>query len=340
MNSRERVLLAIEHLKTDRVPIHATFVPQLEKKLEDHFKLKAEELYIELGNDLLFTLFIGVADGFYKKDSPLYIDDWGITWKWVDNYTEPYLHPLADSVDIADIKTPDPLIHRGYKEAINLINKYGKELVIVGCVDCSIFEAAWFLRGLKQVLIDFYENEEFINTLLDKTMNFTLQAGLKYIETGVDIIRTGDDFGTQKGLLISPQTWKKFFKPRYATLFENFRKKNKNIKIAYHSCGNIIAIIPDLIEIGLDILNPIQPRAMDPAYLKRQFGKNLTFWGGVDEQKILPFGTPEDVEAEVRQRISQLNGNGGYILGPSHNMQYDTSVDNVLAFYKAGKKIT
>jgi uroporphyrinogen decarboxylase len=338
MNSRERVFTALERKRPDRVPIHASFVPQLEKKLEEYFNLKGPELYIELGNDLLLTAFIGVADGFYKKELETYQDDWGITWKWINNYTEPYIHPLSKDDLVYSFNTPDPLTHRGYKEAIDLISKYGKKYVIVGCVDCSIFEAAWYLRGLNQVLIDFYENKDLINILLDKTMNFTLQAGLRYIELGVDIIRTGDDFGTQEGMIISPSTWREFFKERYANLFSNFKKKNPYIKIAYHSCGNIIPIIPDLIEIGLDILNPIQPRAMNPSELKKKFGNNLSFWGGIDIQYTLPFGTKQEIKDEVKLRISQLDGDGGLILSPAHNIQYDTPIENVSAFYEEAKR--
>jgi len=173
---------------------------------------------------------------------------------------------------------------------------------------------------------------------LHKTMNFHLQAGLRFIDEGVDLIWTGDDFGTQQGMVIPPAVWREFFKERYAKLFSEFKRRNPAIKIAYHSCGNILPIISDLIEIGLDILNPIQPRAINPEELKKKFGKRLCFWGGVDIQYALPFGTPKDVEEEVKLRLSQLDANGGLILSPAHNVQYDTSVENVLAFYEAAKR--
>ena len=139
-------------------------------------------------------------------------------------------------------------------------------------------------------------------------------------------------------MIIAPKTWREFFKERYATLFSSFKRKNPDIKIAYHSCGNIIPIIGDLIEIGLDILNPVQPHAMAPAELKKRFGKNLCFWGGIDIQQVLPFGRKIEIEKEIRLRISQLNGNGGLILSPAHNIQCDTSIENVLLFYKLAKK--
>ncbi len=337
MNSRERVFTALEHKKPDRVPIHASFVPQLERKLEERFNLKGPELYIELGNDMLIS-FVGIANGFYLEDTEIYQDEWGIFWRWVGGYTEPYIHPLADDDAILSYQPPDPLRDDRYQEVRELISKYGRDFAIMGAVVTTIFEAAWYLRGFDKVLLDFYENKDLINVLLHKTMNFHLQAGLRFIDEGVDLIWTGDDFGTQQGMVIPPAVWREFFKERYAKLFSEFKRRNPAIKIAYHSCGNILPIISDLIEIGLDILNPIQPRAINPEELKKKFGKRLCFWGGVDIQYALPFGTPKDVEEEVKLRLSQLDANGGLILSPAHNVQYDTSVENVLAFYEAAKR--
>lgn len=337
MNSKERIFTALEHKKPNRVPIHASFVPQLERKLEQYFNLEGPELYIELGNDMLLSS-VGMCTGFYQKETETYWDEWGITWRWIDIYTEPYIHPLSDDQAVLSYQPPDPLREDRYDEVRGLILKYGRDFAIMGCVPTTIFEAAWYLRGFDKVLLDFYGNKDLVNVLLDKTMNFHLQAGLKFIDEGVDLIWTGDDFGTQQGMLISPNTWREFFKERYAKIFSEFKKRNPKIKIAYHSCGNIMPIIPDLIEIGLDILNPIQPRAMNPEELKKRFGKKLSFWGGIDIQHTLPFGTPREVGEEVKLRISQLDRNGGLILSPAHNVQCDVSLENVLAFYEAAKK--
>lgn len=337
MNSKERVFTALDHKKPDRVPIQASFVPQLERKLEERFKLKGPELHIGLGDDMLLS-WVSMATGFYQEETETYQCEWGITWKWTDIYTEPYIHPLSDDSKVMPYQTPDPLRDNRYDEVRELIRNYGNEFPIMGCIATTIFEAAWYLRGFDKVLVDLYENKDIINNLLDKTMNFHMQAGLKFIEEGVDLLWVGDDFGSQEGMIISPAMWREFFKWRYAMMFENFKKKNPNIKIAYHSCRNIMPIIPELIEIGVDILNPIQPRAMDPAEVKKKFGKKLCFWGGIDIQYVLPFGTRKEVEDEVKLRISQLDGDGGLILSPAHNIQVDTSIENVLAFYEAAKK--
>lgn len=138
--------------------------------------------------------------------------------------------------------------------------------------------------------------------------------------------------------MISPKLWREFFKPRYAALISEFKAVNRKVIVAYHSCGNIEPLIPEYIEIGLDVLNPIQPLAMDPARLKRLYGDRLSFWGATDIQHALPFGTPEDVEKEVRERILAMGKGGGLVLSPAHNVQADTPLENILAFYRAAEK--
>ena len=148
---------------------------------------------------------------------------------------------------------------------------------------------------------------------------------------GVDLIWTGDDVGSQHAMLISPKMWRRIFKPRMANFIAELKAINPAVKVAYHSDGTIVPIIPDLIEIGLDVLNPVQPACMDPAQLKREFGDRLCFWGTVDEQYTLPFGSPQDVEREIRQRLEGVGYNGGLIIGPTHHVQLDTPMENFWA---------
>ena len=150
----------------------------------------------------------------------------------------------------------------------------------------------------------------------------------------IDGVFVGDDFGTQQGLLISPEMWRKYVKTRYKKLISVI--KSYGLKYCHHSCGGIRPIIPDLIEIGIDVLHPIQPLAagMNNKELSREFGKELTFYGGIDEQRTLPNGSPEDVKREVRERINTLGKYGGYIVAPSHAFQPDTPMENVIAVYE------
>jgi uroporphyrinogen-III decarboxylase len=148
---------------------------------------------------------------------------------------------------------------------------------------------------------------------------------------GVDMIWIGDDVGAQNAMLISPKMWRQFLKPRMASFISELKSINPQVKVAYHTDGVVYPIIPDLIDIGLDVLNPIQPASMDPARLKREYGNHLCFWGSIDEQHTLPFGTPADMQNEVLTRLNTIGKNGGLILSPTHHVQLDTPMENFLA---------
>ncbi|MGC8874540.1 MAG: uroporphyrinogen decarboxylase family protein, partial [Chloroflexia bacterium] len=202
---------------------------------------------------------------------------------------------------------------------------------IVGVTVTTTFETAWALRGYEQLLIDLIEDPDRAEHILDIPFHYHLTAARKLVELGVDMIWIGDDVGAQDRMLISPRMWRRFLKPRMATFIATLKGIRPEVKVAYHSDGYIYPIIPDLIEIGLDVLNPVQPRCMDPEQLKKEFGTRLSFWGSLDEQHTLPFGTPEDVKAEVLARLKTLGKGGGLILGPTHHVQLDTPLENFWA---------
>jgi len=242
--------------------------------------------------------------------------------------------------EVDEFKMPDPLAPGRWDLAEKMIKRYKDNFAIVGDLETTIFELSWNLVGMEKFLMDLIMEKPYVFALMDKVMEYNLACGKKMVELGVDMIWTGDDFGTQKGMLLSPEIWRKVFKPRMQYIFKELRKVNPGIKIAYHSCGSIFPIIPDLIEIGLDVLNPIQPRAkdMDLAKLKQKFGDELVFFGGVDEQKVLPFGDVKQVEDEVKLRIAQAGQGGGFIIAPAHNIQPDTPLENIYAYFEAIKK--
>jgi uroporphyrinogen decarboxylase len=200
-----------------------------------------------------------------------------------------------------------------------------------------VFEYAWNLVGLEKFLIDLSYGADYVEPLLDQVMHFNIEVARTLIGLGVDVILTGDDFGTQGGMLISPRLWRHYFKGRMRQVFDACRQANPEVILAYHSCGSIAPIIPELIEIGLQALNPIQPKAkdMEPARLKAQYGDRLAFFGGVDIQEVVPFGTVQDVREEVRRRIYELGNDGGYLLAPAHDIQPEAPTANVLAIFDA-----
>jgi uroporphyrinogen decarboxylase len=352
MNSKQRVLTALNHEEPDRVPLQVDFTPEAAEKLSGAVELgdqtieaysgKISDLPLVMGHDLLVG-WHGIATSYYlHPEQESYTCEWGIRWHWVNipggRYTEMIKPPLLEKEDLDNYECPNPDYQERYRTIEKLVKKYGESHAIVGAMPCTTFEACWYLRGMERFLVDLISDDDFSTRLISKVMDFQLATGSKLAQMGVDIIWMGDDFGTQNSLILAPETWRKYFKPCYRKLIETFKGINPELKIAYHSDGNVEPLLPEFIEVGVDILNAVQPKAMKPERLKEKFGDKLSFWGAVDIQEILPHGSPEQVEEEVKYRIDTLGVRGGYILAPSHNIQPDVPIDNILAFYRAAKK--
>jgi uroporphyrinogen-III decarboxylase len=355
MRHRDRVLAALHHEEPDRCPMQVSFTPEFASRLRGDLGLKDEDVHNPHGGgntyvleraldeDMLLTS-VGWANSYYATDaySPdgvSYVDEWGIVWKNIEyetrfgtgHYTEMVGHPLAADEALDSYQAPDPNRPELYVEAERLIKQHKDEYWIVGVTVTTIFETAWALRGYEKTLSDLLLNPDFVERLFQIPNRYHLTAAKRLVEMGVDMIWIGDDVGAQNRMLISPKTWRHFFKPLMATFISTLKSINPGLKVAYHSDGNISPIIPDLIEIGLDVLNPIQPRCIDPAEMKKKYGDKLCFWGSIDEQYTLPFGTPAEVEREVISRLRTLGGEGGLIIGPTHHVQLDTPLENFWA---------
>jgi uroporphyrinogen decarboxylase len=341
--------MALNHVEPDRCPMQVSFTPEFADRLRAELKLKGDsvhnphgggntyELERALGEDMLLTS-IGWANSYYQE-AAAYTDEWGIAWKSQD-YTTPYgrgryteiaSHPLAEDRAVVSYRAPDPARPELYTEAGWVIQEFKDEYWIVGVTVTTIFECAWALRGYEKLLTDFALNPDLADCILELPYRYHLTAAKKLVEMGVDMIWIGDDVGSQSAMLISPNHWRRFLKPRLANFIAELKGINPQVKVAYHSDGFILPIIPELIEIGLDVLNPVQPACMDPARLKKEFGDRLCFWGSLDEQYTLPFGSPGEVQAEVIQRLKTIGRKGGLILGPTHHVQLDTPLENFWA---------
>ncbi len=346
MNPKERVETALNHEIPDRCPMQISFTPEFADRLYHDMQMKGSgihnphgggntyELERVLGEDMLLTS-IGWANSYYLDDKP-YIDEWGIGWDiqpyhtpfGTGHYTEIVDHPLAEDDAISSYQPPDPTRPELYDASRQMIRDFKDEYWIVGVTVTTIFETAWALRGYEQLMLDMSLNPDLANAIMEIPYRYHLTAAKKLVELGVDMIWIGDDMGTQDRMLISPKMWRQFFKPRMANFIAEIKSLNPNLKVAYHTDGKVNPIIPDLIEIGLDVLNPIQPASMDPAQVKKEYGDHLCFWGTIDEQRTLPFGKPSDVEAEVRHRLRTVGKDGGLILSPTHHVQLDTPLEN------------
>ncbi len=342
MTSKERVLMSINHEEPDHVPVCATYTPEIAEKLMEKYKPEGD-LGVALGNDMI-KISSGLENSFYYKPDAEYTCPYGIGWRNVHNatglYSEIHKNPLADGgIQLSDYKLPVAAEDTGVIEATKkAVQMYGKDKFIIGSCQCSVFEAAWYLRGLDTFMMDMAADPDYTNELLDVVMKYPLEMGLKFIELGVDMVWLGDDIATQTNMMISPNMWREYLKPRYAHMFSEFKKANKNIKLCYHSCGNLQEVVDELADIGLDVLNPIQPLAMEPTEFKKRYGKRLTMYGTLDVQKVMPFGTRDDVKKEVKRLIDSCAQGGGFILSPAHHIQSDTPIENVEAFYEAARK--
>lgn len=349
MKPRERVQMALNHEQPDRCPMQISFTPEFADRLRADLAIKGEalhnphgggntyELERTIGEDMLLTS-VGWANSYYQEPRE-YVDEWGVAWRaqpyetpfGTGHYTEIVGHPLADDDALTTYQPPDPTRPELYSEAERVVREFSSEYWIVGVTVTTIFETAWALRGLERMLMDLAEAPDVVDHIFDIPFQYHLTAAKRLVELGVDMIWTGDDIGAQHRMLISPRHWRKYLKPRMAQFIAELKAINPDVKVAYHSDGNILPVIPELIEIGLDVLNPIQPASMDPAEVKKQFGNSLCFWGSVDEQHTLPFGTPQQVRDEVLTRLRTIGKDGGLIMGPTHHVQLDTPMENFWA---------
>jgi uroporphyrinogen decarboxylase len=252
------------------------------------------------------------------------------------------ISPLRNIYDLEDImqfpiyKKPEYYDFSSMKDRVAQVHQSDKAIIAwVG----RFFETSWPLRGYENMLADMLTEPEiadyFLNLQLDWNMAFAEHA----VKAGADALYFGDDVGSQKGMTFSADLWRKMIKPKWAKVFSLAKSINKNIVLWYHSCGGIAEIIPDLIEIGLDILNPIQPECMDIYAIQKKYGDKLSFDGGLGTQTVMPFGTPEQVMQETKRLVEVFGANGGYILAPTHVLEPEVPIENIDAFIKTAKQV-
>lgn len=265
-----------------------------------------------------------------------WVDEWGVIWA---NPDFPFItgHPLEAGWELLDAyRLPDPCAPGRYEEARRAIAQH-PDRYRLGHVWFTLFERLWSLRGFNNMMIDPYIHPEEFVRLRDLILEFNLVSIKQQLELGVDGIFFSDDWGSQTSLLMNPDDWRKWYKPQYKRMFDAVHEGGAHIWM--HLCGNVMAIIPDLIEAGLDVLNPVQPQAMDVDLLASRFGGRLCFFGGADVQGTLPHGTPLDVENEVKHLISIFGSHaGGYIGGTSHSILPDTPLENIIALFRTFKE--
>ena len=263
-----------------------------------------------------------------------WVDHWGTGWEDDGHGAKTETYPLQEGYALVDGHAfPDPHAEGLFGTADAQSGERGERYVI-GFVWFTLFERLWMLRGFDNMLMDPYVFPDDFAALRDRIVEYNLCMIDQWIARGVDGIYFSDDWGSQRGLLMNPDDWRRHYKPSYERMFRSVREGGAHVWM--HLCGNITAILPDLIEIGLNVLNPVQPQAMDVDELARDFGGRVCFCGGVDVQGTLIAGTPDDVRAEVAHLVTLFGSfNGGYIASTSHSIMPETPLDNVIALYEA-----
>jgi uroporphyrinogen decarboxylase len=342
MTSRERVLTAARREAPDRIP---RLIPML--------GAVAERLQTELGvTDLQPFLRpdfaeLGLSRSDLQTDFSRYFTRPGVTWDewgrgriWDDtgHYAE-YLYPLEKAETVAEIEAypwPDltePYRWAGLTERVAAAHAQG--LAVSGMLAETVFEVAWQLRSMMGLFGDILADDPRATVLLDKITDRRESVVRAYAQAGVDIIHMGDDVAMQDRLLMSRDMFNTWFRPRFERIIRAARTENPEVIISYHSDGRINDLIPDLLEAGVQILNPVQPECVDHAWVKATYGDRLAFSGGLGVQSVLPFGTPEEVREHTRAAIQTLGAGGGYIVGPSHVLELDTPMANIRAMMAA-----
>ena len=340
MTSKERVLRAINRKETDRVPFDmeiSGYGGNKWRRFFEYFDANTEE-------EVLERLHIDFRKCTYNLDfaagaiaGNTFVNHWGVL---KDRFGIALEHPLAKACTIEDIEKhdrwPDP-DEIDYEQMITKMNGHKDYAVYGGCWGPILYVASE-LFGMEHLFILMYEMPDIVDYLLDKITGFYMKVNRRIFEKAgrsMQIFYMGDDYGTQNDLIISPDLWRRFIKPRLARVYQLAEEYGYLIQL--HSCGNIEKIIPDLIELGVVVLNPVQPAAqeMDIKELKRKYGKQLCFNGSIDTQTVLPFGSVSDVQSYVHERLELFKNDGGFILAPSQGFLPEVPMKNIEAMYQA-----
>lgn len=352
MTHRERVLSALGHREPDRIPLFYRDVPEVEQRLLRDLGLNdREELLRFFDVDFRWVSPEYVGPPLFDESTGRKRDIWGFEYQYIRfseraGYWEIATHPLADADDPAELDDyPWPRIDWfDFSTLADQVKQFDEYAIMTspGFASPSILQTPiQHLLGMEKSLIDLAINPDFFRAMVEHVLNFLkpfVERMLKEAGDRIDFFHIGDDYGTQNGLMLSPRHWREAIQPAMRQLNEIVKEHKANLYL--HSCGAVRELIPDLIETGVDVLDPVQVKAagMKPDELKREYGNRICFCGGVDEQELLPRGTPTEVKTGVNRLLDAMAAGGGFFIGPTHNFQDDIPTANIVAMYEAARE--
>jgi uroporphyrinogen decarboxylase len=326
MTARERVIAALEHRQPDVTPWHVTFTEPARAAMTAFYGDPGFEE--RLGN-CLCVLRTRLPDTDVPGRPGIQVDEFGVQWdRTVDTDIGTVCNTRITPENLSDYRFPDPAARARFAHFDARLENRGDRFTIA-TLAFTLFERAWTLAGMENILMAMAADKPFANALFDRILEHDRRVTEAALAWDIDGMRFGDDWGQQQGLIMGPELWREFIKPRMAQLYGLVKSRGKRVFI--HSCGNVTEVLPDLVEIGVDVFNPFQPEVMDVEEVKRRHGARMSFFGGISTQKTLPYGSVAQVKEEVKRRIDVIGRSGGYIAAPAHDIPKDARPENVAA---------
>ena len=327
MNSKARVIASLNHKQTDRVPYHIDFTKASHDRMVQFYG--DPEFAEKLDNCLVRHVLCGISDRFSAIAPNTYEDEFGVQWdRTIDHDIGAVCNRRITPETLGGYEFPEAAEPSRYEGLDEMVTR-NPDRFLCADVGFSLFERAWTLAGMEVVLAAMAAQPAFVHALLDRILEFNMRVIERACGYDIDAVCFGDDWGHQGGLMMGPRLWRELIKPRVHRMYRAVKEQGKNVFI--HSCGRIQEVFPDLIECGLDVFNPFQPEVMDVFEMKRTYGRELSFWGGISTQKTLPYGTPQQTKDEVRALLDTIGDSGGYIAAPAHAIPADAKPENVAA---------
>jgi len=326
MTNQERVTHSLAHQQPDRIPYHIDFTIKAHEKMAEylgdpHFREKIDNClqYLSLGRP-----------GFPIEIQPgIFEDEYGAQWnRTVDKDIGVVQNCRIIPANLDEYHFPNPDAPERYVSFENLKNQTTGKFRVAN-IGFSLFERAWTLAGMENILMGMVQAPEFVHGLLDKILAYNLGLIENACRYPIDAMMFGDDWGQQSGLIMGPKLWREFILPRITAMYQTVRRHGKFVFI--HSCGKVDEIFPDLIQAGIHVFNPFQPEVIDVFEIKRNFGDRLSFFGGISTQRTLPFASAPQVRDQVKRLLAEVGKNGGYIAAPAHSIPGDAKPENILA---------